>query len=237
MTFDEADGAVCGHQRGRGRGGGRHRRAAEPAGGRGPAGRRRLPVGAPTRGRRSPAGVSRGADPRHRAGQLGRDLRRRRGPAVPGRRAGGAAVYAELGIAHPGWVLRLANRILSGNVVLGPGSTWAARCATTAWSTTAPRSAAGARSPRSTSARATASCASTSASWPTSSLVATVDHTAIYQPRQVTAGRLAAATAAGRGSVQRPTTSGSPAARFTSTPNRRCATRRIWISSDPSVMR
>jgi hypothetical protein len=29
-------------------------------------------------------------------------------------------IYAEEGIAHPGWVLRLANRILSGNVVLGP---------------------------------------------------------------------------------------------------------------------
>ena len=30
------------------------------------------------------------------------------------------AVYGAEGIAHPGWILRLANRILAGNVALGP---------------------------------------------------------------------------------------------------------------------
>ena len=29
-------------------------------------------------------------------------------------------IYSELAVAHPGWVLRLANRILAGNVTLGP---------------------------------------------------------------------------------------------------------------------
>jgi len=31
-----------------------------------------------------------------------------------------APLYAAEGIAHPGWVLRFANRALSANVVLGP---------------------------------------------------------------------------------------------------------------------
>ena len=75
---------------------------------------------APRPRRRSPAGVSRGADPRHRARQLGRDLRRRRARPYLADVREELPLYAEQGIAHPGWVLRLANRILSGNVVLGP---------------------------------------------------------------------------------------------------------------------
>ena len=94
----------------------------------------------------------------------------------------------DAGIAHPGWLLRFANRILSGNVVLGPWIHVGSRRAP-------PRPGrrrrqgrgAGAPVPTSSSARATASSASTSAIVADEQLVATVDHTAIYQPRQVAA--------------------------------------------------
>jgi acyl dehydratase len=96
-------------------------------------------------------------------------------------------IYAELGIAHPGWVLRLANRLLSGNVVLGPwihvGST--------------------VRHHGLVHDGAKVSCRGTVAECferkghrfvrldvgvlADEQLVATVDHTAIYQPRQVSA--------------------------------------------------
>ena len=140
-------------------------------------------------------------------------------------------LYAELGIAHPGWVLRLANRILSGNVVLGPwihvGS--AVRHHGLVHDGVKVELPGNGR-PRNTSARGTDSYASTSASSPTSS----------SSPPSTTPPSTSPARSpppVDAASVQRPTTSGSPTARFTSTPKRRCATRRIWISSEPSVMR
>jgi hypothetical protein len=96
-------------------------------------------------------------------------------------------LYAEEGLAHPGWVLRLCNRILSGNVVLGPwihvGSVVANHGVI--------------------HDGAQVSCRGTVAEeferkghrfvrldlgvFADDQLVASVDHTAIYQPRQVTA--------------------------------------------------
>ena len=146
-------------------------------------------------------------------------------------------VYADEGIAHPGWVLRLANRILSGNVVLGP---WI-------------HVGSDVRHHDLVHDGAKVSCRGTVAEeferkghrFVRLDLAVLADEQVVATDRPH--GHLPAPPGQRRrlkrpgeipaGRPQRPTTSGSPVARFTSTPNSRCATRRIWISSDPSVMR
>jgi hypothetical protein len=94
-------------------------------------------------------------------------------------------IYTELGVAHPAWLLRLANYILSGNVVLGPWIHVGSRV----------------RHLGLVHDGAQVSCRGTVADeyehkghrfvrldlgiLADDELVATIDHTAIYQPRQV----------------------------------------------------
>jgi hypothetical protein len=97
------------------------------------------------------------------------------------------AVYGAEGVAHPGWLLRLANRILAGNVALGPwihvssdvhhhaaaryGDHIGARSAVTAeWEHKGHRFV-------------TLDVHLVSVDGPTESVVASIAHTAIYRPR------------------------------------------------------
>ena len=109
------DGDALGGRGARWRDGVRHRtRRAGRAGSRTAGAARRGPAGPPTARLRCRAASG------HRARLDRRGVRRCRAPRLPRRRARTAPLYAAEGIAHPGWVLRFANRALSANVVLGP---------------------------------------------------------------------------------------------------------------------
>ena len=150
-----------------------------------PGGLARLP------GRRQPrAGVARDARRRSRsAGSTSASTPTRRTPTstTSARRA---PVFRRDGLAHPGWLLRYCNFVLTSNFVLGP---WIHVESTAQFFSAVDRRRAGAnarpRSPASARARATSSSTSTSCNSPTASgRSPATAHRAIYQPRGDLAG-------------------------------------------------
>lgn len=95
------------------------------------------------------------------------------------------AVYADEGVAHPGWVLRQANRILAANVVLGPwihvGSEVAHHGVVRDGQTVSCRGRVAAEYERKGHRFVQLDLLVSADDRP----VATIDHTAIYLPRQV----------------------------------------------------
>ena len=122
VTFDEADGACRGHQRGRDRG--RPPGTCPAAGhavGRGRAGPGAYPWAPRPDDAARPAASPEVLTAGTVLGSWDVTFERRARPGRTWPTCGRSCRSTPSeGIAHPGWVLRLANRILSGNVVLGP---------------------------------------------------------------------------------------------------------------------
>ena len=100
-------------------------------------------------------------------------------------------VYASRRIAHPAWVLRLANFILSGNVVLGPWMHVGSRVAHHGTVSDGAVVSCRGRVAREYERKGHRFVELDVAVWADDQPVATIDHTSIYLPRQVRDGAAA----------------------------------------------